>query len=64
MTFYRFSIEVQTLYPIMANLRVIKTDYEIEVLRYASKIANEAHKELMRHIKPNMYEYQLERYII
>jgi Xaa-Pro dipeptidase len=45
----------------MANLRVFKTDLEIEVLRYASKIANNAHKELMRHVKPEMYEYQLER---
>lgn len=45
----------------MAELRVFKTDYEIEILRYACKIANDAHKELMRHIKPNMFEYQMER---
>lgn len=50
------------LFPIIANLRVFKTDLEMEVMRYASKIANEAHMEVMRHIKPEMYEYQLERF--
>ena len=56
----KFAVDTDILYPAMANLRVIKTDLEIEVLRYASKIANEAHKELMRHIRPEMFEYQLE----
>lgn len=32
------------------------------MLRYASKIASDAHKAAMKHIKPGMYEYQLERY--
>jgi len=34
-------MDVQTLYPIIAELRVFKTDLEIEVLRYATKVANE-----------------------
>lgn len=45
----------------MADLRVYKTDMELSVLRYASKIANLAHMEVMRATKPNMYEYQMER---
>jgi Xaa-Pro dipeptidase len=55
-----FSVDTNLLYPIIAELRVFKTDAELEVLRYASKIASDAHKEVMRHIKPEMYEYQLE----
>lgn len=46
----------------MANLRVYKTDHELKILRYASKIACDAHLEVMRKIKPNLYEYQMERY--
>ncbi|KAF8369026.1 hypothetical protein PRIPAC_86855, partial [Pristionchus pacificus] len=56
----KFSSEDKTLYPVIAELRVFKTDEEIEVLRYASKIASDAHKAAMKHIQPGMYEYQLE----
>uniref|UniRef100_A0A915DYJ0 Xaa-Pro dipeptidase n=1 Tax=Ditylenchus dipsaci TaxID=166011 RepID=A0A915DYJ0_9BILA len=56
----QFTADTKQLYPVIAELRVFKTDYELEVLRYASKIACEAHKEVMKHIKPDMYEYQLE----
>lgn len=52
---------METLYPIMANLRVYKTDLELEVLRYASKIASDAHMEVMQKVKPDLYEYQMER---
>ncbi|GMT13222.1 hypothetical protein PFISCL1PPCAC_4519, partial [Pristionchus fissidentatus] len=56
----KFKFEDSTLYPIFAELRVFKTDEELEVLRYASKIASDAHKAAMAHIKPGLYEYQLE----
>ncbi|KAH7726291.1 xaa-Pro dipeptidase [Aphelenchoides avenae] len=55
-----FELDTQLLYPIIAELRVFKTDLELEVLRYASKIASDAHKSVMQHIKPGKHEYQLE----
>ncbi|CAI6360160.1 unnamed protein product [Macrosiphum euphorbiae] len=40
--------------------RVIKTDYEKEVMRYATKVTCNAHKSVMAKCKPFMYEYQCE----
>ncbi|VDL75401.1 unnamed protein product [Nippostrongylus brasiliensis] len=56
-----FKIDIDILYPVIAELRVLKTDKELEVMRYASKIASEAHKATMKAIRAGLYEYQMER---
>lgn len=55
-----FQVNNSILHPVMAELRVHKTDIELEVIRYANRISSEAHKAVMSSIKPGMYEYQLE----
>lgn len=55
-----FKVNNKLLHPIISELRVFKTPLEIEVLRYTNKISSEAHKEVMKHIRPGMKEYQLE----
>uniref|UniRef100_A0A0N4ZVB4 Xaa-Pro dipeptidase n=1 Tax=Parastrongyloides trichosuri TaxID=131310 RepID=A0A0N4ZVB4_PARTI len=54
----QFKICEKILYPIMSELRVYKTDMELEVMRYACKIACDAHKDVMKNIRPGWYEYQ------
>lgn len=56
----QFKVNRDTLHHHISDLRSIKTDLEIEVLRYAAKLSSEAHQEVMRCIRPGMYEYQLE----
>ncbi|KAK2155994.1 hypothetical protein LSH36_224g03011 [Paralvinella palmiformis] len=56
----QFKTDNEMLHPIIAECRVFKSDMEIEVLRYANKISSEAHKVVMRNLKPGMYEYQAE----
>uniref|UniRef100_A0A4W3JYE6 Xaa-Pro dipeptidase n=1 Tax=Callorhinchus milii TaxID=7868 RepID=A0A4W3JYE6_CALMI len=40
--------------------RVIKTDLEMEILRYTNRISSEAHKEVMKAVRVGMKEYELE----
>jgi len=53
-----FKVNLDILYPIITECRVIKSADEIEVLRYVAKVSSEAHKRVMRTIKPGMTEYQ------
>ncbi|KAJ7421542.1 xaa-Pro dipeptidase [Pitangus sulphuratus] len=43
----QFNVNNKILHPEIAECRVIKTDMELEVLRYTNKISSEAHKELL-----------------
>jgi Xaa-Pro dipeptidase len=44
----------------MCFSRVIKSDLELEVLRYVNKISSDAHIHVMRTIRSGMLEYQAE----
>ncbi|PKK25775.1 xaa-Pro dipeptidase [Columba livia] len=46
----QFNVNNKILHPEIAECRVIKTDMELEVLRYTNKISSEAHKEVLREI--------------
>ncbi|CAG9583285.1 unnamed protein product [Danaus chrysippus] len=55
-----FKVDNETLFPIIAELRVIKTPEEIEVMRYICKVSSDAHKQVMLYAKPGLMEYQCE----
>uniref|UniRef100_A0AAR2K9H1 Xaa-Pro dipeptidase n=1 Tax=Pygocentrus nattereri TaxID=42514 RepID=A0AAR2K9H1_PYGNA len=40
--------------------RLLKTDMELEVLRYTNRISSEAHKEVMKHVSAGQKEYEME----
>ena len=46
--------------PLMADLRQIKTPYEIEQLKMSGKIGVEGVEEAIKDTKPGLYEYELE----
>uniref|UniRef100_A0A8B9Q7G6 Peptidase D n=1 Tax=Apteryx owenii TaxID=8824 RepID=A0A8B9Q7G6_APTOW len=56
----QFNVNNKILHPEIAECRVIKTDMELEVLRYTNKISSEAHKEVMKAVKAGMKEYEME----
>uniref|UniRef100_UPI00358FFB0E xaa-Pro dipeptidase n=1 Tax=Myxine glutinosa TaxID=7769 RepID=UPI00358FFB0E len=56
----RFKVDNTSLHPEIVECRLIKTDMELEVIRYTNRISSEAHKEVMKAVRPGMYEYELE----
>jgi len=55
-----FEVDKSTLFPIIEDCRTTKTDKELDVMRYICRVSAEAHKEVMKSIKPGYMEYQME----
>ena len=49
-----FDTNSTVLHPVISELRVIKTEEELNVLRYVSEVSSKAHMQVMRSIKPGM----------
>lgn len=56
----QFKVDNTLLHCEIAECRVIKTDLELQVLRYVCDISSRAHIEVMKRIRPGMKEYQCE----
>ncbi|XP_031829192.1 xaa-Pro dipeptidase isoform X2 [Nomia melanderi] len=56
----QFNVDKKRLYPEICECRVIKSPLEIEVLKYVVKISSDAHKCVMRTVKPGLAEFQAE----
>jgi Xaa-Pro aminopeptidase len=56
----RIRVDDTSLLNWMAELRQIKTDEELRLIRRATEITVEAHQELLRQARPGMHEYELQ----
>ncbi|VDI72961.1 Xaa-Pro dipeptidase [Mytilus galloprovincialis] len=56
----QFKVDNTILHPQISECRVFKSDKELDALRYSNKISSDAHKEIMKSIRPGVYEYQME----
>lgn len=56
----KFQTDQEVLYPILCEARVFKSDKEIEIMRFASRVSSEGHIAVMQNIKPGLHEYQAE----
>ncbi|KAK7913516.1 hypothetical protein WMY93_013727 [Mugilogobius chulae] len=56
-----FQVNNTLLHPVIVECRLLKTDMELEVLRYTNRISSEAHKMIMKNVKPGQMEYEMER---
>lgn len=55
-------VDIKNIYVHIKNLRIIKDDYEISKIKEAIDITRLGILNIMRNLKPNMYEYQIESY--
>ncbi|XP_067651229.1 xaa-Pro dipeptidase-like isoform X1 [Haliotis asinina] len=55
-----FKVDNKLLHPVITECRVFKTDLELNVLRYVNRLSSEGHKEIMKCMRPGLYEYQAE----
>ncbi|NBC03481.1 MAG: M24 family metallopeptidase [Bacteroidetes bacterium] len=53
-----FNLEIDTLVDAITYCRCIKTDYELDLMRKAAEVNNIAHREVMKSVKPEMYEFE------
>ena len=51
---------MEEVFHVLNYCRMIKTEEELFLYRYTNKISCEAHKFVMRSVKPGMSEYQME----
>lgn len=51
-------VDLITLFPLLAECRVIKSSAELNLLRHVTEVTSMAHAYTMQHMKPGMMEYQ------
>ncbi|TNN18404.1 Xaa-Pro dipeptidase [Schistosoma japonicum] len=56
----KFQVNRDILHHEIVSCRLIKTNMELDVIRYTNRISSAAHRHLMRSVKPGMYQYQAE----
>ncbi len=54
-----FTVETEALTDALTYCRVLKTDWELDQMREACRVNDLAYHEVMRSIKPGMYEYEI-----
>uniref|UniRef100_A0A8C2WET0 Xaa-Pro dipeptidase n=1 Tax=Cyclopterus lumpus TaxID=8103 RepID=A0A8C2WET0_CYCLU len=56
----QYTCDVSLCVRMRVRVRLVKTDMELEVLRYTNRISSEAHKMIMKNVKPGQKEYEME----
>ena len=53
-------VNIKSLHNIVSELRIIKEDYEIEQIKNALMLTKIGIEDIMRNLRPKLYEYQIE----
>lgn len=53
-------LDINTIHPIVSELRTIKADYEIDMMQNAIDMTRDGLEDIMKLLKPGVFEYQIE----
>ncbi|KAG2762807.1 hypothetical protein JG687_00008445 [Phytophthora cactorum] len=56
----KFEVDKAALHPVLVECRVIKTEKELELLRFVNKLSSRAHINVMKNIRPGKMEFHAE----
>ena len=52
--------QYERLFPILQDLRCVKSSFEIDILQHACNITEQAFRRVLRYVKPGVMEYEVE----
>lgn len=52
--------EIRDVRELINEMRLLKDDYELNLMRHAAKISCDAHQRAMRYVRPGQFEYEVE----
>ncbi|TMW62064.1 hypothetical protein Poli38472_009557 [Pythium oligandrum] len=55
-----FSVDTKALHPVLVECRVIKSEKELELLRFVNQLSSNAHIEVMKTVRPGKMEFHAE----
>ena len=56
----RAPVVLQDIRTYLDEMRLIKSPYELDIMRHAAKISTEAHRQAMQKSRPGLHEYEIE----
>lgn len=56
---HEYNLDTKTLLDAITHCRLLKTGWELDQMRFAARINNEAHKAAAKSINPDVYEYEV-----
>lgn len=59
-----FAADTERLFPVLVELRVHKTDKEVQLLRHVCTISSRAHEDMMSIVQPGMWEFEMESHFL
>lgn len=56
----RFSVDTAALHPVLVQCRYIKSEKELELMRFVNQLSSQAHIEVLQTIRPGLMEFHAE----
>lgn len=59
-----FSVDLKALHPVLVECRYVKSEKELELMRFVNQLSSQAHIEVMKSIRPGKMEFHAESFFL